>query len=76
MDCVEEYLALCSKFQLLLKWLKKKKNRELSLVPCDNTEESDGGGSYVYLWLIDIVLQQKPTQHCKAIILLFKKNYY
>ena len=26
-------------------------------------------GTYVYLWLIHIVVQQKATQHCKAIIL-------
>ena len=52
----------------------KQTNRELSLVLCDNTEESDGGGSYVYLSLIHVVVQQKPTQHCKAIILLFKKT--
>ena len=30
-------------------------------------------GLYVYLWLIHIVKWQKPTQHCKAIILQFKK---
>ena len=28
--------------------------------------------TYVYLWLI--VLRQKPTQHCKAIILKLKKK--
>ena len=35
-------------------------------------------GTYVYLWLIHIVLWQKPTQPCKAIILqlkIFFKNY-
>ena len=31
-------------------------------------------GIYVYLWLIHIVLQQKPIQHCKAIILQLKIN--
>ena len=30
-------------------------------------------GIYVYLWLIQVLVQQKPTQHCKAIILQFKK---
>ena len=30
-------------------------------------------GIYIYLWLIHVV-QQKPTQHYKAIILQFKKN--
>ena len=33
-----------------------------------------GEGEYVYLWLILNVLQQKPTQHCKAIILQLKQN--
>jgi len=34
--------------------------------------------TYVYLWLIHIVVWQKPIQHCKAIILQLKinlKNY-
>ena len=31
-------------------------------------------GTCVYLWLIHIVVQQKPTQHCKAIILQLKIN--
>jgi len=26
-------------------------------------------GIYVYIWLIHVVVQQKLTQHCKAIIL-------
>ena len=29
--------------------------------------------SYVYLWLIHVDVWQKPTQHCKAIILQLKK---
>ena len=29
---------------------------------------------YVYLRLIHVIVQQKPTQHCKAIILQFKKK--
>ena len=29
-------------------------------------------GIYVYLWLIHVVIWQKPTQHCKAIILQIK----
>ena len=29
---------------------------------------------YVYLQLIHIVAQQKPTQHCKAIIFQLKKR--
>ena len=31
-------------------------------------------GLYVYIQLIHIVIQQKLTQHCKAIILLKKKK--
>ena len=31
-------------------------------------------GIYVYLWLIHIVLWQKPTQHCKAINIQWKIN--
>ena len=31
-------------------------------------------GIYVYIWLIHIV-QQKPAQHCKAIIRQFKKMF-
>ena len=47
---------------------------------CDDLEGSDGEGGredqegrdmgiYVYLQLIHFVVQQKLTQHCKAIIL-------
>ena len=32
-------------------------------------------GTYVYLWLIHIVVWQKPTQYCKAIILQLKINF-
>ena len=45
---------------------------------CDDLEGSDGGngverrtkrvGIYVFTWLIHFVVQQKLTQHCKAII--------
>ena len=33
-------------------------------------------GTYVYLWLIHVDAWQKPTQHCKAIILQFKINKF
>ena len=33
------------------------------------------GGIYVYLWLIHVDVWQKPTQHCKAIILQLKINF-
>ena len=32
-------------------------------------------GTYVYLWLIHIVVWKKPIQHCKAIILQLKINF-
>ena len=31
-------------------------------------------GAHVYLWLIHVNVQQKPTQYCKAIILQLKTN--
>ena len=31
-------------------------------------------GTYVHLWLIHVDVEQKSTQHCKAIILQLKKN--
>ena len=50
---------------------------------CDDLESRDGGrvggklkreGMYVYTWLIHSGVQQKLTQHCKAIIVQLKKN--
>ena len=43
--------------------------------------EGEGGrlqreGTYVYLWLIRVDVWQKPTQYCKAIILLLKINKF
>ena len=37
-------------------------------------EGSSRGWAYVYLWLIHVDIWQKPTQHCKAIVLLLKIN--
>ena len=34
-----------------------------------------GVNMYAFLWLIQVVLWQKPTQHCKAIILQLKINF-
>ena len=31
-------------------------------------------GTYVYLWLIHVVVWEKPTQYCKAIMLQLKIN--
>ena len=47
---------------------------------CDDPEEWGGGvggrlkgeGIYVYIQLIHIIVQQKPTQNCKAITLQLK----
>ena len=50
---------------------------------CDNLDGSGGWevggrfkreGTYVYLWLIDVDIWQKPTEYCKAIILQLKIN--
>ena len=48
---------------------------------CDDLEGGMGvgwrfkrEGICVYLWLIRVVVQPKPTQHCKAIILQFQKK--
>ena len=50
---------------------------------CDDLEvwEEEVGGRlkkeiYAYLWLIHTVIQQKLTQHFKAIILQLKKKEY
>ena len=59
------------------------KQRKLSLVLCDDLEGWDGGGVqgrfkregiYEYIWLIQFIVQQKLTKHCKAIILQFLKK--
>ena len=51
-------------------------HRELNLVLCDNLEGQDGEGSggrgHMYLWLMHVVVWQKPTKYCKAIILQLK----
>ena len=49
---------------------------------CDSLEgwEEEGRfkreGTYVYLWLIHVDVGQKPTQHCKAIILQLKVKVF
>ena len=52
-----------------------KQHRELSSALCDDLERWDevGGrlmreGIYVYIQLIRIIVQEKLTQHCKAVI--------
>ena len=64
-------------------WWKLLYNRELSPVLCDIldgwNEEVAGRfkrkGLHVYLKLIHIVMQQKPTRLCKVIILQLKINF-
>ena len=53
------------------------------LVLSDNIEGWDGvegrfkrEGTNVYLWLINVDVWEKPTQHCKAIILQIKINTF
>ena len=52
---------------------------------CDNLEGWDGvgeggrlrrEGTHVYLWLIHVDVWQKPTKHCKAIVLQLRKAMY
>ena len=77
------YITMC---KIDSQWEVAVQPRELSLVLCDNLDGLDKGGveqrfkrekTDVSLWLIHIVVQQKPTQHCKAIIfqlrIIFKK---
>ena len=54
-------------------------------VLCDNLAEWEGvgggkevkrEGTYVYLWLIHVEVWQKPTQHCKIIVLQSKINKF
>ena len=40
----------------------------------DLGREAREGGDIVYLRLIHVVVWQKPTEHCKAIILQLKIN--
>ena len=52
-------------------------SRELKVGLCDNREGWDGVAGrfiyiYVYIWLIHVDVWQKPTHHCKAIILQLK----
>ena len=48
----------------------------MSLVPCNDLEGWVGEGrlkrerTYVYLWSIPVVIQEKLAQHCKAIMQL------
>ena len=39
-------------------------------------EGASRGKGYVYQWPIHVDVWQKPTQHCKAIILQLKINQY
>ena len=60
----------------------KVQDREFSLVLCDDLEGWDGGGGreaqeegdICIPIAVSLCVQQKLTQHCKAITLQFKKN--
>ena len=79
---MEPYITVCKtnsqrEFSV---WL-----RELKLGLCNNLEwwDGEGGGgrfkrerTYVYLWQSHVDVWQKPTQHCKAIILQLKRNKF
>ena len=65
-------------------WKVAVQHREPSLVLSDNTEGWGGvgavgrfrrEGTYVYLWIIHIVVWQKPTHYFKAIILQLKIHF-
>ena len=49
-----------------------------SVVLCEDLEGWEAGGrlksegTYVYLWLIQVDIWQKPTQYCEAIVLQLK----
>ena len=43
--------------------------REMVLGVAGEGSEALEGGMYVYLELIHVVVRQRPTQHCRAIIL-------
>ena len=55
-------------------------NRERSWL-CDDLERWGWGGLkreviHVQLWLICLVVWQKPTQHCKAVFPQLKVNFF
>ena len=58
------------------------KHRESNPVLCDHLDGGMGwrwegrsrGRGPIYWWVIHVVVWQKPTQHCKAIILQLKVN--
>ena len=63
-------------------WEPAVQHRELSSLLCDDLDGWDGGGGgrskregiQVYIQLIHFIVQQKLTQHCKAILLQLKKG--
>ena len=51
-------------------WPKNSKNKKTKVEEVGGRFKREG--AYVYLWLIHVDVWQKPTQHCKAIILQLK----
>ena len=38
----------------------------------ESERDAQDEGMYIYLWLTHVFIWQKPTQHCKAVILQLK----
>ena len=53
----------------MLLWHRKRDTKIHTKPAGGGGREAQEGGTYVSLWLIHVVVWQKPTQHCKAIIL-------
>ena len=71
------YTAMC---KIDCQWEAAVDHRELSSKLCDDLDREMGAGrlsreeTYVYLQLVPVVIQQKLTQHRKAIIRQLKKK--
>lgn len=55
-------------------------HRKSRLALCDDLDgwtgrEAQEGGTYVSLWLTHAVVQEKPTQPCKAVALQLQINF-
>ena len=69
---VKGVLQLVSKFCW---WLSPSKGFSGLIRKAGGGMETQEGGDICILKLIHVVVQQKPTQHCKAIILQLKINF-
>ena len=79
-DCIHKTLMWKATKRYRGKFMNHSYFGELIVVLCDHLEGWGIGEKfqreriYVYLWLIHIVVWQKPTHYCKAIILQLKKK--